>query len=79
MNYIYRVYGWRYQGGVEHILSTPYKTKAIITGNNLNPEEYMHYLIIEHDIARDCDFPIIMQNLHRKGRSFTLKRGDKNV
>ena len=33
MNYMYRVYAWRYQGGVEHILTTPYKTKAIITGN----------------------------------------------
>ena len=65
MEYIYRVYGWRLEGGIDMICKTPYKEQAIATGRNLNPKEYMHFLIIEHDIKRDSDFPIIAENLYR--------------
>ena len=58
MEYIYRVYGWRLEGGIDIM-------QAIATGRNLNPKEYMHFLIIEHDIKRDSDFPIMAENLYR--------------
>lgn len=65
MEYIYRVYGWKLEGGIDMVAKTTYKEQAVATGRNLNPKEYMRFLIIEHDIKRDCDLPILSENLYK--------------
>ena len=78
MDYLYRVYAWKRQGGIDLIGITPYEDKAYAMGNNLDSEEYIQYLLIRHDIKRDSDFPIDRVVLQRKkGRVF--KMGDNNV
>lgn len=65
MSYNYRVYGWKREGGIDKIIETTSLSKAIISGRNLKPAEYVSYLIIQHDIERDSDFPIIRENLYK--------------
>ena len=73
MDYLYKIYGWRYVGGIEMVAKTPYKDKAYSIANNLNPEEYHQYIIIEHDNKNYIDCPIARQTLHKtQGR--VLKR-----
>ena len=73
MDYLYKIYGWRYVGGIEMVAKTPYKDKAYSIANNLNPEDYVQYMIIEHDNKNDIDCPIARQTLHKtQGR--VLKR-----
>ena len=73
MEYLYKIYGWRYVGGIEMVAKTPYKDKAYSIANNLNPEDYVQYMIIEHDNKNDIDCPIARQTLHKtQGR--VLKR-----
>lgn len=73
MDYLYKIYGWRYIGGIEMVAKTPYKDKAYSIANNLNPEDYVQYMIIEHDNKNDIDCPIARQTLHKtQGR--VLKR-----
>lgn len=67
MDYIYRVYAWLYSGGVEHISNTNNLDRAKAMGRNLNKKEYINYLIIQHDIKLNSDFPIYRENLY-KGR-----------
>ena len=60
-------------GGIEVVAKTPYKDKAYSIANNLNPEDYVQYMIIEHDNKNDIDCPIARQTLHKtQGR--VLKR-----
>ena len=55
------------------VAKTPYKDKAYSIANNLNPEDYVQYMIIEHDNKNDIDCPIARQTLHKtQGR--VLKR-----
>ncbi len=76
MDYLYKIYGWRYVGGIEMVAKTPYKDKAYSIANNLDPEEYHQYMIIEHDNKKDMDCPIARQTLYKtQGR--VLKRGGK--
>ena len=35
MDYLYKIYGWRYVGGIEMVAKTPYKDKAYSIANNL--------------------------------------------
>ena len=73
MDYLYKIYGWRYVGGIEMVAKTPYKDKAYSIANNLDPEEYHQYMIIEHDNKNDIDCPIARQTLYKtQGR--VLKR-----
>ena len=73
MDYLYKIYGWRYVGGIEMVAKTPCKDKAYSIANNLNPEDYVQYMIIEHDNKNDIDCPIARQTLHKtQGR--VLKR-----
>lgn len=65
MDYLYKIYGWRYVGGIEMVAKTPYKDKAYSIANNLNPEDYVQYMIIEHDNKNDIDCPIARQTLHK--------------
>lgn len=71
MDYLYRVYGWLYSGGVQHISNTYDFERAKAIGRNLDKKEYVSYLVIRHDIKRDSDMPIYRENLF-KGR--VLKR-----
>lgn len=72
MNYIYRVYAWLYSGGVEHIANTNDFERAKAMGRNLNKKEYINYLIIQHDIKLNSDFPIYRENIY-KGRVLEKK------
>ena len=65
MSYNYRIYGWRREGGIDHIGNANTLESAYAMGNKLSAKEYYHYLLIQHDIERDSDFPIDMVILER--------------
>ena len=76
MDYIYKIYGWRYVGGIEIVAKTPYKDKAYTIAESLNAEDYHQYMIIEHDNKNDIDCPIARKSIYKtQGR--VLKRGGK--
>lgn len=65
MSYNYRIYGWRLKGGIDHIGNANTLESAYAMGNNLSAKEYYNYLLIQHDIEQDSDFPIDMVILER--------------
>ena len=65
MSYNYRIYGWKIEGGIDHIGNANTLESAYAMGNKLSAKEYYHYLLIQHDIERDSDFPIDMVILER--------------
>lgn len=58
MSYNYRIYGWKREGGIDHIGNANTLESAYAMGNNLSAKEYYNYLLIRHDIELDSDFPV---------------------
>lgn len=56
--------------GWEHIITTNSLNKAQSKERNLNPDKYYRYMIIEHNIDKDCDTPIELVEL---GKIYTKR------
>lgn len=52
--------------GWKHIITTNSLNKAQSKARNLNSDKYYTYMIIEHDINKDCDKPIELGEVYKK-------------